>query len=163
VVQRLGAEQERGPQTHQSHASAEKIPHRPAFGIVDVASRQDPKSEQLGQKVRIILVVGVLDAFVLVDLGRIGQDHRESGGLEPIDQPVPVEGRLHGDPVQKRLVRIEEGDDLLQVAGEPAVSESRSIRIDDANHHVVAMQVHPGHHSLHRSPFGLGCCRCLLH
>ena len=63
---------------HQVGPPPQQIPHRPQLRVVDVRLGQDVQSLQLGQVKGVVLVVGVLDPAVLLDLRRVGQVDRRS-------------------------------------------------------------------------------------
>ena len=58
---------------HELRAPAQQIPHGPQLRIVDVSLGQNAQPLQLRQVKRVMLVIGVLDAVLLLDLSRIGQ------------------------------------------------------------------------------------------
>jgi len=65
----------------------------------------------------VALVIAVLQPFVLLNRRRIGQMNPVSPFLQTVDQSVPVEGRLDGDPLKllpKGCYRLEY---LPQVVG----------------------------------------------
>ena len=61
---------------HQVGPPAQQIAHRPQLRIVDVRLGQNVQPLQFGQVKGVMLVVGVLDPAVLLDLRRVGQVDR---------------------------------------------------------------------------------------
>jgi hypothetical protein len=65
-----------------------------------------------------------------------------ASGVQPIDQPIPVEGRFDRHRLELRLQELQKGDDLRLVAVQLPVHQPLSLEVDDANHYVVAVQIH---------------------
>ncbi len=71
-VEALETEHQGGALLDQQHPPSQQIPNRPQLRVVDVSGGQDVQPFQLRQKECVVLVIGVLDAAVLIDLGRVG-------------------------------------------------------------------------------------------
>jgi hypothetical protein len=57
--------------------------------------------------------------------------HPISRLCKPVDQPVPVVGRLDGDPREVVLKRLERLQDRLQVVGKPLFEDPVLSLVDD--------------------------------
>ena len=139
----LDREDVRGAAVHQLHPLAGQIAHRAVFPRQDRAGRQDPQSQQMGEVTRIRLVAAVLEPVVLFDRGGVGQMHAETGILEPIDQPIPVVGRLDHDAGQLALPAAEEADDLREIVRQSLLRNDPICFVDHRHNAVVRMQIYP--------------------
>jgi len=63
--------------------------------IVNIRLGQNLQPLQLRQKERVVLIVGVLEAVVLLDLGRIGQVNRVNIGSSVEDARENRHGTCH--------------------------------------------------------------------
>ena len=72
-IEALETEQERRALTHQAQPPPQQIAHRPQGRIVNVTGRQNVEPLQIGQEECVVLVIGVFDPAVLLDLRRISQ------------------------------------------------------------------------------------------
>ena len=93
---------------HQTAAPAQQVAHRPQLRIVNVGLGQNLQPLQLRQVEGVVLVIGVLEAAVLLNLGRIGQVNRIAPGAQTVHQPIPVERRFDRHGLELRLERLEE-------------------------------------------------------
>jgi len=83
---------------HQLPALAQQVAHRSILRGVNIPLRQNPQAQHVRQPTRIVVVIGVLQAAVFLHPRRVGQMYLEARRHQSVDQPVPVEGGLHGDP-----------------------------------------------------------------
>lgn len=90
----LETDDKRGPQSHQVHALSQKITDWPVYFGIDISLGQDPQPQHIGQPECIVLVVGIFQARVFLNLSRIGQMDHISLSHQRINQPVPVIGGL---------------------------------------------------------------------
>src|SRR5688572_31531477 len=105
----LYAQQVGGPLPHHLAALAQKIAYRPLFFRIDVALRQNSQPQNVGKPASVGMIVSVLQSLVLLDRSRVGQMNAMSLVHQAVDQPVPVEGRLHDNalehiPIARKLL-----------------------------------------------------------
>ena len=85
----------RGAMLYQAHALTGQVA-QPSLALgVDIPGRQDPESHQVRKPERVMLVVRVLESVVLNNRPSVHQAHLVPRIHQPIDQPVPIEGRLY--------------------------------------------------------------------
>ena len=92
---------------------AEQIPDGTHLFRVDVAGRQYPEPEHLGEPESIVGIVDVLDTGILFACCRVDELDVVSVFHESIDEPIPVVSRFDGDAAEllpegfKRLIATE--------------------------------------------------------
>ena len=138
----------RGATVHQLHALARQIAHDAMLPRQDRARRQDSQPQQVGQVLRIRLVAAVLETVVLLDRSSVCEMHVEASILQPVDQPIPVVGRLDHDAGQIVLPPSQKADDLRDVVRQAPLRHNAIGLIDDRDNAVVGMQINPAVHHL---------------
>ena len=99
----LQTEHDHGLLPHELTALAQQIAERAGCFGIDVAGGKHPEAEEMRQPSGIVPIVGVFQAAVLRERGRMGEVYRVPGIHEPIDEPVPIIRRLDGDALQRGL------------------------------------------------------------
>src|ERR1043166_3198831 len=102
-----------------------------------------------------MLIVGMLDALVLLDGRGISQNGAITAILQTVDQPIPIEGGLNRNRVNPLAIRPERQLNLLQVTSDLLVEEPLSIAVHKGEHQIIAMQVYSCHNIFHRVSFWL--------
>src|SRR6266851_6782354 len=95
----------------------------------------------------------MLDAAVLLHGRRIGQHHRILQRLQSVHQPVPIVSGLHRHLLQPLFEWSQKLRYLFELTGQFGARHPFAICIHDADHNVIAMQIHSCHYFLHWSPF----------
>ncbi len=124
---------------HQLSSLAQQISHRPPLLRVDVSGRQDPQSQQMGQPEGVEGIIPVFESFVLLHRRRVHQMHPVASLHQTIHQPVPVERRLHRDPLDTALYALQCPVHRLQLIGQALLKDDPVLLIDDHQIVVVAM------------------------
>src|SRR5487761_2606775 len=100
-----------------THSFSGQISHSAVFRWQNGSCWQNPQSQQMSKVTRIGLVTAMLKPFVLFDRRGVGQMHRETSGVQTINQPVPVKGRFNDNPCQLLSPRYEQSNYFRQVVG----------------------------------------------
>src|SRR4051812_44813634 len=58
---------------NQSHAPSQQITDRPKCSLADIACGKDLQSKHLRDPIGIMLIIGMLDALVLLNAGRVSE------------------------------------------------------------------------------------------
>lgn len=138
----------------QKQPAAQQIAHGPGLAVVEMAGGQEVQTQELGEKVGVGDIVGVLLAVVGLHAGGIGEHDVIAVILKTVHQPIPVVGGLDGDGGDALLVRLEQLHDGSQVAGELLVDEAATVFIHEAAEGVVAVQINSDHNLHSGSPVG---------
>ena len=134
--------------------AAQQIAHGPGLAVVEMAGGQEVQAQELGEKVGVGDIVGVLLAVVGLHAGGIGEHDVIAVILKTVHQPIPVVGGLDGDGGDALLVRLEQLQDGSQVAGELLVNQTTTAFVHEAAEGVVAVQVNFDHNLHSGSPVG---------
>ena len=78
--------------SHQLTAFPQQVTDCAVFLRIDVARGENAQAKELGSPPRIAVIIGMLQAVVLLNRGGVGQMHRVPGFHEPINQPIPIIG-----------------------------------------------------------------------
>jgi hypothetical protein len=92
---------------NQSHALSGQIAQSTPTLRIDISSRQYAEPHQVREPKGIMLVVGVLESVVLHYRSGVHQTHLVPRLHQPIDQPIPIEGRLDRHRNQLRPERLQ--------------------------------------------------------
>jgi hypothetical protein len=90
----------RGATAHQLQALPCQVTYGPLLGRQNRSRGQEAQAQQVGEVTCIGLIPAVLDPFVLLDGGGIGQVNLEARRLQPIHPPIPIVSRLDYDADQ---------------------------------------------------------------
>ena len=85
----------------------------------------------MGEPTGVVTVVGVLQSVVLFDRTGVRQVKPIAGIHQPVDQPVPVEGRFDGDTLELGPVWLEETQDRRQVVAKLRFPNHFLVLVDD--------------------------------
>ncbi len=88
-----------------------------------------------------LLIVAVLQTVVLRNRGGVNQMHGIAMIHQPIDQPVPVVGRLHRHADQLFPVGFQITEQTRQIVGPSALQQGLAFAIHDGQHAVAGMQI----------------------
>ena len=116
-------------------------PHAADRPRVNVARGKHAEPQLLRQPARVGVVVGVLDPLVRRHLRRIAQPDVPALRLQPIHQPIPVEGGLHAHRFDPGPIEFQRLVDGFQVRLHPPPIHFFPAAIDDGQKNVVPMQV----------------------
>ena len=89
----------------------------------------------------VILVIGVLDAAVLLNFGRVGQINRITLRPQPVHQPIPVESGLDRHRLELWFEWPEELSHCFEITVQLPMRHVLSVQVDHTDHYVVAVQV----------------------
>ena len=89
----------------------------------------------------VVLVVGVLEPFVLLDGRRVHQDRRKLMLLQSIDEPVPVERRLDCHALEAFTERLEFSNEGRQLVWQLLLPQNLIVLVDDRKDSVVRMKI----------------------
>src|SRR3984893_8271107 len=81
-------------------------------------------------------------------IAAVGEMHVESGLLQPVNQPIPVVGRLDHDAGQFALPTSQKADDLRDVVRQALLRHNPVGIVDNRDNAVVGMQINPAVHHL---------------
>ena len=90
---------------HQVRAFAHDSAHRSRSLWVDEPCGQHAQSSHMGQPAGLRMVIRILQAAVWVHRRRVGSGHPGGRRHQPIDEPVPVGGRLHHHALEVGALR----------------------------------------------------------
>ena len=88
----LDAQDVGGPVTDELEPLAEEVSRRPLLFGIDVAGGKDPQSQEVREPEGAPLVIDLLQPFILLDGGDIGQMDTVTLVHEAVHEPVPVKG-----------------------------------------------------------------------
>jgi hypothetical protein len=114
LFQILQAQDVRRPLLNELESLSQQVAKRTVLLGHDVAHRENAESHQLRKQPSIVRVVCMLEPVVLLDRRGVDQPSFVTRFRETVDQPVPVERRLHGDSHDPLAVRLERRDVLAQ-------------------------------------------------
>ena len=120
--------------------AAEKIARGPHIGRVDESLREHSTGQQFGDLEGIDPVVLDLPAVDGLHVEGVAQDEGDLFPVAEIGDPVPAEDALDGDG-QVRPERLDRREQRLGRAGELAMEDHLTLRVEDADVHPAGMQV----------------------
>ncbi len=140
--------------SHQLTAFPQPVTDRSCFFRIDVARGEHAQAKEMGSPPRVTAIMGMLQAFVLLNRGGVGHMHRVAGFHEPINQPLPIIGGFHDEAVYVWLKRMELKKNVRHVIGRSLFVHDLFLLINQYDHTGVAMDVNPAVQFCHGSSLG---------